>query len=55
MIREAPRKRRLGGIRFVEEKSFKTRVKLSMRKSKEWIVRKDVRVGLHDSSGREFV
>ena len=43
MIREAPRKRRPGGKRLVEEKSFKTRVKLSMRKSKEWMVRKDVR------------
>ena len=34
----------------MEQKSFKTRVKPSMRKSKEWMMREDVRVSLHQLS-----
>ena len=46
MIREAPRKRSLRGVRLVKKEGFKTRMKLRVRKSKEWMVRKDVRVSL---------
>jgi hypothetical protein len=38
VIRDAPRKRRLRGIRLVKKECFKTSMKLRMRKSKEWMV-----------------
>jgi hypothetical protein len=46
VIREAPRKRRLRGVRLMKWECFKTSMKLKRRKSKARMVRKDVRVSL---------
>ena len=46
MITEVPRRKIFRGVRLVKKERFKMNMELKMRKNREWVVKKDVRVSL---------